>query len=79
MDNDILKEFEKLGLDASTHYASENVKEWRNGKPLEDKALQLFDDNPDLQDDMRQIALKFLWPLGLRRPREEFKKRTVSS
>ena len=63
MDN-VTQEFERLGKQASFHYAAEGTGEWRLGSNLEQKARALFKQNPALQDEMREIAKGFLWTLG---------------
>ena len=64
---EVLDEFRKHGKQASYHYADDSGNEWRLGKQEEDAALALYDANPDLQEDMRDIATGFLWSLKMRR------------
>ena len=63
-----IKDFKDLGLTASYHYADDSGKEWGLGRKAQDKALEIFDANPDLQEVMRGIATGFLWSLNMRRP-----------
>ena len=58
-----IEQFEFYGLTASFHYADDTTEEWRFGDKEKRAALRLFDDNPDLQDEMRVIAKGFLWSL----------------
>jgi len=67
--NAILEQFKTHGMYASFHYADDTASgEWRLGRAEELKALKLFDDNPELQDEMREIAQGFLWSLKEGRP-----------
>ena len=59
----ILEEFEHLGISASFHFADDSCKEWGTARKQEAKAIALFRDNPELQDEMREIAKGFLWTL----------------
>ncbi len=62
--SDILEEFKTLGMKASFHYADDTASgEWRLGVFEESAAVQLFDDHPNLQNQMREIAKGFLWSL----------------
>ena len=64
----VLKEFESLGQKASFHFADDSGAEWYLGDKAEKDALELFDEHPDLQNQMREIARGFLWSLRLVRP-----------
>ena len=64
----IPEQFKTLGMQASYHYACDYGSEWKLGRPLEQKALKLFDANPELQAEMRDIAKDFLWSLKSERP-----------
>ena len=66
--NKITEEFKKLGMSASYHYADDSGKEWRLADSDKKQALELFDNNPDLQDEMRTAARGFLWSLKQSRP-----------
>lgn len=66
----VLAEFKKHGNKASYHYADDSCKEWGLGDSERSKALKLFNDNPELQSEMRTIAKDFLWTLKLNRPPE---------
>ena len=59
----ILNRFTKHGKDASFHYADDTGKEWGSGDREKRDALVLFDSNPALQKEMREIAKGFLWSL----------------
>ena len=67
--NKITEEFKKLGMSASYHYADDSGIEWGHANLDKAKALKLFDDNPDLQDEMRVASRDFLWSLGSSRPK----------
>jgi len=62
-DNPRLIKFDALGRQASFHYADDSGKEWSQAKTLEAQARALFEQNPDLQDQMREMARGFLWTL----------------
>ena len=65
MNDDVLARFKTHGINASFHYADDTASgEWRLGSAEEAKALKLFDDNPPLQPQMREIAKGFLWSLA---------------
>lgn len=68
---EILDQFKDYGNTASYHYADDTTSEWGAGKRAECNALELFDDNPTLQDDMREIAKGFLWSLSMKRPEND--------
>lgn len=65
----VLKEFEQLGNRASFHFAGP-LDEQQLGYSCQVKALKIFDENSELQEDMRKIAKGFLWSLDLVRPEE---------
>ena len=66
--NDVLEQFKTHGINASFHYADDTASgEWRLGSAEEAKALKLFDDNPSLQPQMRDISKGFLWSLASKR------------
>ena len=60
---DRIEEFDTLGRQASFHYADDRGKEWSQAKTLEAQARALFDQHPDLQKQMRELARGFLWTL----------------
>ena len=66
--NAIIEDFRKHGMDASYHYADDSGSEWHQGAAEERAALELFDANPDLQGEMREVAKGFLWSLNMVRP-----------
>ena len=63
----VLEQFEELGKDASYHYAGD-MSEFHSGMMLERQALALFDQHPELQAEMREVAKGFLWSLKMSRP-----------
>ena len=66
--NSVTETFKKHGVWASYHYADDSGKEWVHGYTEKKLALIIFDDNPDLQAEMREIATDFLWSLKSERP-----------
>lgn len=63
MSNETLDKFQKLGMDASYHFADDTGKEWGIGFELQREAEAIFAANPDLHQQMREISKKFLWSL----------------
>ena len=63
MSKEILEQFEKYGMDASYHYADDTCSEWDMAYREAEKARELFDNNKQLQKEMREIAKRFLWTL----------------
>ena len=63
-----LQRFKKEGLHASFNYADDTTSEWHIGDKHKAVCLRLFDDNPELQAKMREIATRFLWSLSMERP-----------
>ena len=63
-----LANFKRLGDKASFHYADESCKEWDLAADAKSKALKIYDENPDLEDEFREIAKGFLWSLKNDRP-----------
>lgn len=61
--NPKLELFKKHGMDASHHYADDSCKEWGLASKSKSYAMTIFNDNPELQDEMRVIAKGFLWSL----------------
>lgn len=68
---EILEQFDSFGRTASFHYADDSTSEWGAGKRAENKALELFDTNPELQQEMRVISAHFLWSLSMKRPEND--------
>ena len=64
----ILEQFKDHGISASCSYADDSGIEWGAGKRSENMALELFDANPKLRTEMRDIAKGFLWSLESVRP-----------
>lgn len=64
---DIVEQFKDHGMSASYHYADDSCREWGAGDREKSKAMKLFNDNPDLQDDMSKVAEKFLWAPDFKR------------
>ena len=68
LENETLEQFRSYGRTASYHYADDTTSEWGAARRAEGKALSLFDNNPELQPEMREIAKGFLWSLNSKRP-----------
>ena len=64
MSNAVLEKFNKLGNQASCHFADDSGSEWGVGNKLKNEALDLYESHPELQEDMRDIAVGFLWSLS---------------
>ena len=60
----VLEDFKRLGDKASFHFADDSTKEWGLAKVSERSATDLFDAHPELQDEMKEIAKRFLWKLN---------------
>ena len=60
---EVLKLFTKFGMDASYHFADDSCKEWYLGYSDQTEALNLYNTFPELHEEMRKIANKFLWVL----------------
>lgn len=58
-----LEAFKKAGLQASYHFADDSGGEFRMGMDQQKRAEEIFETNPDLQEQMREIAKTFLWSL----------------
>lgn len=63
-DTEVLAEFDRLGKDASYHFADDSGNEWGLANKAMREALALFDANPQLQSQMRELAKGFLWSLS---------------
>lgn len=61
--SEILDKFYTLGNNASYYYADDNCKEWGLAKQLEKQAVGLYNDHPELREQMERIAKEFLWSL----------------
>ena len=59
----IVEQFEYIGRTASYHYADDSGREWSDGDKLKRVAVAIFEDNPELQAEMREVAKGFLWSL----------------
>lgn len=64
----VVAEFLELGRSASYHYADDSGRERSDARKDEAAALKLFDNNPDLQAEMRVAGKGFLWSLKRARP-----------
>lgn len=64
MDN-IIEQFDKLGGDASCHFADDTGREWGKGYAKQREAMALFWAHPELQEQMREKARRFLWSLKM--------------
>ena len=60
----VLENFKKLGQLASYHFADDSGKEWDLGYKNQREAEALFIENPELREEMIQIAKGFLWTLN---------------
>ena len=61
-----LEEFTKHSNSASYHYADDSGKEWNLADTAKRKALEIFDANPELHDEIRKVVS--LWSLNMARP-----------
>jgi hypothetical protein len=68
------KEFKKLGLSASYHFADDSGKEWGHAYKDQKKAIKLYDDNPEQQVEMMKISKGFLWSLVTELKHKELRK-----
>ena len=62
-----IDEFNKWARKASFHYADDTTKEWHLGDEAKRKALKIFDENPELQGEIRE-NFRELWSLKRERP-----------
>ena len=60
---EILEEFKTYGMDASYHYADDSGKEWHLAYPLVDKCMKLVKEHPELHEEMREIAKRFIFSM----------------
>ena len=60
---EILEEFKKAGLDASFHYADDTGQEWKFAYPLVDKCMKLVKEHPELHEEMKEIAKRFIFSM----------------
>lgn len=65
---DIIEQFKKHARSASYHFADDTAGEWGLGYKEQSIALQIFDDHPELQSEMREAAKGELWSLSMERP-----------
>jgi len=65
---DVIEQFKKHARSASYHFADDTTDEWHLGNKEQSIALQIFDDNPELQSEMREAAKGELWSLSRERP-----------
>ena len=65
---EVIEIFNTLGQKASYHFADDSGREWGQASEYKNIALDLFDACPEYQDEMREIAKKFLWSLKRERP-----------
>ena len=61
----VLAEFERLGKEASFHFAAESSGDWRNGYPKQQQAMKIYWAWPKLQPQMDKIGVGFLWSLEM--------------
>ena len=60
---EILEEFKTCGMDASYHYADDSGQEWKFAYPLVDKCMKLVKEHPELHEEMREIAKRFIFSI----------------
>lgn len=59
-----LELFKDYGNTASYHFADDSAKEWNKGYEYQEKAQRMYDAaDSETQEDMRDIAIHFLWKL----------------
>ena len=63
-----LVEFGRLCRKASFHYADDSCSEWGTATRAKHEALEIFDANPDLQQEKRDNFHE-LWSLNKERPK----------
>ncbi len=62
----LLAEYKEHALNASFHYADDSAKEWGMGDKAKAKAMAVYDENPHLQQQIReQAGRNQLWSLSL--------------
>ena len=66
--DELLAQFRKGGSTASYHFADDTASEWGLGSKHEKEALRIFDNHPELEEELREIAKGFLWSLNMKRP-----------
>ena len=59
----ILENFKTYGIDASYHYADDSGQEWKFAYPLVDKCVKLVKGHPELHEEMREIAKRFIFSI----------------
>ena len=59
--NSIVEEFKKCASSVSFHYADDSCKEWGLAKKGKKAVFKLWDDNPELHDEMLEVMSKQLW------------------
>lgn len=69
----LLELFRCLGEKASYHFADKTRLEWRQGEDSKNKAIQLYEDHPELQQQMNNIFKAFSWDIGARRKRKWYR------
>lgn len=66
----ILEEFKRYAYAASHCYADDSCREWGEARQHKNKALEIFDAHPELEEEFRDIGFKQLWSLNTERPKE---------
>ena len=69
--SDPLGEFTKHGQDASYYFAGDSGKEWPLGYKSQRAAMSLWHEHPELHEQMRVVARKFLWSLTMELDNEQ--------
>lgn len=65
----VLEQFKEHARACSYHYADDTCKEWGLAAREKREALRLFDINPELQAEMREIMNGELWANEFKRER----------
>ena len=68
MKDDIIKQFVNHASNASYHFADDSTKEWQDGYREQQKALEIFDAHPELEQELRQACKEQIWSLNQYRP-----------
>ena len=66
--NTLIELFKKHAKQASFHYADDTCKEWNLAREEKKMALKIFDENPELQTELRELAKNELWRINRERP-----------
>lgn len=61
MSENPVEEFRKYANAASFHYADDTCKEWDEASRFENRAMQIYHENPDHHEEMNKIGKSQLW------------------